>query len=210
MAPNTKDHILGTTLTLLEREGGTAITLDRIAAEAGLSKGGLLYHFATKEQLVEALVDRAVGSLHLPPNERARDLFAALLAGYTIEPSRLQPLREAFRDLRTRLMATTGDPAGATSAWLAAEGLALFEYLGLVNLAAREKEKLALKISAFSKETHMTEPIAIVQPAFAVPLIVSADQHEQNLKTNAAREKSRSRSVGAATPGGVLARRSDG
>ena len=66
----TKDHILGTTLALLEREGGTAITLDRIAAEAGLSKGGLLYHFARKEQLVQALVERAVDSLHLPPSER--------------------------------------------------------------------------------------------------------------------------------------------
>ncbi len=189
MAPNTKDHILGTTLTLLEREGGTAITLDRIAAEAGLSKGGLLYHFASKEQLVEALVDRAVGSLHLPPNERARDLFAALLAGYTIEPARLQPLREAFRDLRARLMATAADPVGATSAWLAAEGLALFEYLGLVNLAAREKEKLALKISAFSRDTHMMEPIAIVQPALAVPILTGADQHEQELKTKNARSR---------------------
>ena len=189
MAPTTKDHILGTTLTLLEREGGTAITLDRIAAEAGLSKGGLLYHFASKEQLVEALVERAVESLHLPPNERARDLFAALLAGYTIEPARLHPLREAFRDLRTRIVAETGDPAGATSAWLAAEGLALFEYLGLVNLAGREKEKLARKISALSKEITMTEPIAIVQPALAAPLLTSADQQAQELKTKTARDR---------------------
>ncbi len=190
MAPNTKDHILGTTLTLLEREGGTAITLDRIAAEAGLSKGGLLYHFASKEQLVEALVERAVDSLHLPPGERARDLFAALLAGYTIEPARLQPLREAFRDLRTRVVAAAGDPAVATSAWLAAEGLALFEYLGLVNLAGREKEKLARKIAALSKEIQMTEPIAFVQPALAAPIMgaMADDQHEQQLKTQNARD----------------------
>jgi squalene-hopene/tetraprenyl-beta-curcumene cyclase len=190
VAQNTKDHILGTTLTLLEREGGTAITLDRIAAEAGLSKGGLLYHFASKEQLVEALVERAVESLHLPPSERARDLFAALLAGYTIEPARLQPLREAFRDLRTRVVSAAGDPAVATSAWLAAEGLALFEYLGLVNLAGREKEKLARKIEALSKEIQVTEQIAFVQPALTSPILAAVDQqHEQQQKTKNARER---------------------
>ena len=190
MPSNTKDHILGTTLSLLEREGGTAITLDRIAAEAGLSKGGLLYHFASKEQLVEALVERAVASLHLPPSERARDLFAALLAGYTIEPARLQPLREAYRDVRTNIVAAAADPAAATSAWLAAEGLALFEYLGLVNLSGREKENLARKIAALSKEIQMTEPVAFVQPALPAPLMadMAADQQEQQLNIRNARD----------------------
>ena len=79
---------------------------------------------------MEALVERAVESLHLPPSERARDLFAALLAGYTIEPARLQPLREAFRDLRTKVVSAASDQAVATSAWLAAEGLQLVTRLG--------------------------------------------------------------------------------
>ena len=188
----TKDHILETTLSLLEREGGTAITLDRIAAEAGLSKGGLLYHYASKEQLVHALVERAVDSLQLPPSERARDLFAALLAAYTIEPEQLQPLREAYRDLRTTAVAGAADPAVATSAWLASEGLALFEYLGLVNLTPREKEKLSRKIAALSKEMQMTtEQIAFVQPALPAASAnapTAGQQHEQQLKTRNARE----------------------
>ncbi len=189
MPPSTKDHILGTTLTLLEREGGTAITLDRIAAEAGLSKGGLLYHFASKEQLVDALVQRAVDSLPLPPAERARDLFAALLAAYTIEPAQLQPLRDAFRDLRAGIATSSSDPAVATAAWLAAECLALFEYLGLVNLTGSEREKLARRIAALSQEIQMPEPIAIVQPALPSPIITfGADQHEQELRTNSARD----------------------
>ncbi len=187
--PTTKDHILGTTLTLLEREGGTAITLDRIAAEAGLSKGGLLYHFASKEQLVDALVQRAVASLHLPPEERARDLFAALLAGYTIEPSQLQPLRDAYRELRSKLSSSSLDPTLATCAWLAGECLALFEYLGLVNLTGREKEKLSRKIAALSQEKDMPEPIAIIQPALPAPIMrVSADHQQQQLRTKNARD----------------------
>jgi squalene-hopene/tetraprenyl-beta-curcumene cyclase len=187
--PTTKEHILATTLTLLEREGGTAITLDRIAAEASLSKGGLLYHFASKEQLVEALVQRAVASLHLPPAERARDLFAALLAGYTIEPSQLQPLRDAYRDLRAGVASSSSDPALATAAWLAAECLALFEYLGLVNLAGREREKLSHKISALSQEIHMPEPIPFVHPVPPPPVLhLTASQHELHRRTKNARD----------------------
>ncbi len=165
MPISTKDLILGTTLTLLEQEGGAAITLDRIASEAGLSKGGLLYHFASKEQLVEALVQRAVDSLPLPPAERARDLFAALLAAYTIEPAQLQPLRDAYRDLRAGLSSSTRDPAAATTGWLAAECLALFEYLGLINLSGLEKEKLSSEIAALSQEKPMTNTLDFVPSA---------------------------------------------
>jgi AcrR family transcriptional regulator len=32
------------------------VTLEAVAAEAGVSKGGLLYHFPTKDALLEALV----------------------------------------------------------------------------------------------------------------------------------------------------------
>jgi squalene-hopene/tetraprenyl-beta-curcumene cyclase len=168
----TKDLILGATLTLLEQEGAAAITLDRIASEAGVSKGGLLYHFASKGQLVEALVQRAVDSLPLPPADRARDLCAALLAAYTIEPAQLQPLRDAYRDLRAGLASTEHNPALVTTAWLAAECLALFEYLGLVNLTGLEKEKLSRQITALCKQTPMAEIITVVPapPPPALPL----------------------------------------
>lgn len=36
------------------------MTLDAVAAHADVSKGGLLYHFASKEALIQAMVDRIV------------------------------------------------------------------------------------------------------------------------------------------------------
>lgn len=44
--------------TLLIDHGPSAATLDAVAAAAGVSKGGLLYHFASKEALVTGLLER--------------------------------------------------------------------------------------------------------------------------------------------------------
>ena len=42
---------------ILRREGLSNLTLQSVAAEAGISKGGLLYHFETKQVLIEALFE---------------------------------------------------------------------------------------------------------------------------------------------------------
>jgi len=60
---DTRAVILDTTQRLIAAEGLQALTLDRVARDAGLSKGGLLYHFSSKEQLIEALVNRVISRL---------------------------------------------------------------------------------------------------------------------------------------------------
>ncbi len=42
---------------ILKREGLSNLTLQAVAYEAGISKGGLLYHFETKQDLIEALFE---------------------------------------------------------------------------------------------------------------------------------------------------------
>ena len=44
---------------VVARQGVANLTFDAVAAEAGMSKGGLLHHFRSKDRLVEALVARA-------------------------------------------------------------------------------------------------------------------------------------------------------
>ena len=39
---------------------GLQLTLEAVAKEAGLSKGGLLYHFSNKEALIEGMIVRGV------------------------------------------------------------------------------------------------------------------------------------------------------
>jgi AcrR family transcriptional regulator len=56
--PSARDRVLDAYETLLIEHGGAAVTLDAVVASAGVSKGGLLYHFASKEALAAGLLDR--------------------------------------------------------------------------------------------------------------------------------------------------------
>ncbi len=55
---STRDRLLDAFEQLLVNEGSRAATLDAVAAAAGVSKGGLLYHFGSKEALVDGMVER--------------------------------------------------------------------------------------------------------------------------------------------------------
>ncbi len=54
----TRERILDALVALAAEDGPGAATLDAVAAAAGVSKGGLLYHFGSKESLYGGLVER--------------------------------------------------------------------------------------------------------------------------------------------------------
>ncbi|TNC17449.1 helix-turn-helix transcriptional regulator [Georgenia sp. 311] len=53
-----RDKVLDAFEELLVSEGARAATLDAVAARASVSKGGLLYHFPSKDALVDGLLER--------------------------------------------------------------------------------------------------------------------------------------------------------
>lgn len=63
MATDTRERILVAMRALLARGGTTAATLENVAAEAGISKGGLLYHFPSKQDLYRGLLTRTRDSV---------------------------------------------------------------------------------------------------------------------------------------------------
>lgn len=68
-ADETRARLLDAAERVLLARGQSNFTLDAVAAEAGVSKGGLLYHFASKEALLVGLV------------RRVADRSAAIIAG---------------------------------------------------------------------------------------------------------------------------------
>src|ERR1700676_5423954 len=55
-----RDRILDAAERVILESGGRNFTLDAVAKHAGISKGGLVYSFATKDGLVRAALEREV------------------------------------------------------------------------------------------------------------------------------------------------------
>jgi len=53
-----RDRILEAADQLVAAQGASNLTLDAVAQAAGLSKGGLLYHFPSKDALLMGMLDR--------------------------------------------------------------------------------------------------------------------------------------------------------
>ncbi|MBS0475479.1 MAG: TetR/AcrR family transcriptional regulator [Proteobacteria bacterium] len=58
----TREEILRAALHLLVEQGYRAMSMRRVAAECGMKLGNLTYHFPTREDLVNALLDAVIAS----------------------------------------------------------------------------------------------------------------------------------------------------
>src|SRR3954449_7269633 len=111
--PSRRAELLDGATQGIPRDGATALTLDAVAAEAGVSKGGVLYHFATKRALIDGLISRWLDDFAAQLEDegfaaaygRACDLATAdaesevgLLAGMLEEPEVLAVARERYAE----------------------------------------------------------------------------------------------------------------
>ena len=118
-SPKARDAVLDAAERLVKSQGAGCLTYERLAEEAGVTRGGITYHFPTKQSLLQALIERDIAqwksvSEELAPKratdadaaatiahvrsccEHDRDhqrLIAGLVAAATHEPSLLDPVR---------------------------------------------------------------------------------------------------------------------
>ncbi|NHI16071.1 TetR family transcriptional regulator [Microbacterium excoecariae] len=59
--PSAKQEVAAAALRVAARVGLTALTYEAVAAESGKSKGGVLYHFPTRDDLARAVIERLIG-----------------------------------------------------------------------------------------------------------------------------------------------------
>ena len=83
-----RERILEAAERVVAEVGAARLTLDLVAQAAGVSKGGLLYHFPSKESLLGALAQRYVQSMEqcieaakggISEQDRSRDLKACIV-----------------------------------------------------------------------------------------------------------------------------------
>ncbi len=60
-AAETRDRICEAALRVANRDGLLAMTLDKVAKEAEVSKGGVMYHFRSKDELIRGVLEYFCG-----------------------------------------------------------------------------------------------------------------------------------------------------
>ncbi|WP_026555825.1 TetR family transcriptional regulator [Arthrobacter sp. 35W] len=130
---------------LLISDGERAATLDAVAAAAGVSKGGLLYHFKSREALTAGLVAKMreqaetdFAQMRIAPEGGAHyyvktsvvgdsTFDRTLIAAMRLAQGEDHTVRAAFEELHTTwlelLLADVGDPAIARAIMLIGDGL---------------------------------------------------------------------------------------
>ena len=112
-------------------------TLEAIAERAGLSEGGLLYNFKTKDALLQAMIQRMIDEVEAEkellrktepagPNLRhgkMREIATGMLAASAENPNLLEPVRKVLGNVYQDLQRKSDEPEAAVLAWLVFEGL---------------------------------------------------------------------------------------
>jgi len=191
MANPKANHALSVILDAAEQvvaqRGIGSLTLDSVAAQAGISKGGLLHHFPSKDALVEAMVTRqaecwrtvyrqAYEQTAPGPGRMSRAILthclsdakcwteelrsgtSAVFAALAQNPSLIQPMRAVYEELHAQI-ADDGLPPGVGEAVIAAiDGLWLDWVLGLVPLDQARVVRVRLVLEALVAQTVSPKP----------------------------------------------------
>lgn len=169
-----RDLLLDAAEAVVARDGAAKLTLESVAAEAGVSKASVVYDHKTKQALIEALVRRALerdnafnqaaaeqlgavdaqvvrgriaAAAHpLPPQQRAVAL--TLCAALAQDAGLRQSMQANQAAVIQALQRDAAQPRSALLAYLALEGLKLLESLDFHTFPKRERDRLLREIEA--------------------------------------------------------------
>lgn len=152
ISTSTRTVILDAAAQVIFDKGATALTLESVAQQAGLSKGGLLYHFPNKNSLITGMIEWLIAEFDAAleqeannhdgdwltayilasskPNPRREKVSSALFAAIANNPDLLKPLQTRFADWQKKAESSSVSPEVGTAIRLAVDGLWFSELLG--------------------------------------------------------------------------------
>lgn len=159
-----RENLLDAVEAIVGEQGVNALTLDSVAARVGITKGGLIYHFKTKEALLQALIERMVMQIEARYRDGAekngqtfealliamiddvfdmsraeKALMSNLLAAVSSYPKQLGPVQQMYERFTVDL---TGSPENAGLALMvscALDGILFLELLNIKRFSADER-----------------------------------------------------------------------
>src|SRR5262245_2142854 len=149
---DTRGQILDAAEAVVVRDGVRNLTLDAVAVQSGVSKGGILYHYRTKEDLAAAMVERSIAWFDDAVADAAKDdlapkgrftrsyvraslamtpltgagfdsLCSSIMTALLSFPDRLKPVVAQGRRTQREIEGDGLDPVLATIIRLAVDGL---------------------------------------------------------------------------------------
>jgi AcrR family transcriptional regulator len=180
-------HILRTASQIVQRDGVAHLTIDAVAREANLSKGGVLYHFPSKEALVSGMImehlrnfstdlEKALTDENPGPGQWLRSYLRAsdasvhqdpdpvvcLIAAIATNPELLGPLRERFALWQKQSEEDGLPPALATIIRLAVDGLWFADLFGLAAPERPMREEVLRTLRAMASPLSAPDNVDIV------------------------------------------------
>ncbi|MCG7338101.1 TetR/AcrR family transcriptional regulator [Staphylococcus sp. ACRSN] len=171
-------QLLEAAAAIVNEYGSEYLTLDAVAKRAGVSKGGLLYHFKTKAGLIQGLVEHAdklyrdnvderVVSDTQPQGKWVRAFIEAtrehrsenaaitssMLAAEGNNRHLLTPLQDTYKSWQSYIENDGLDKVDATIMRLAVDGLWLSEIFGLDAIDESMREQILERLTYYSKVT---------------------------------------------------------
>ena len=176
----TVDRIIDAAEAIVEEQGVATLTLEQAAKRAGISKGGILYHFPNKEALVAAMIarftdrfDRAVEQLTLEDSAAqgrtirsyVRATFGhapgtgpkfdracgSITAALANNPGNLAVVREQSARWQRAVEADGIDPVFASIIRLAVDGLWLGENFNLMRMNPKMRAQIEARLLAWTR-----------------------------------------------------------
>jgi AcrR family transcriptional regulator len=161
-ALRTRETILQAAAQIIVRLGVTAFTIDAVAGEAGITKGGVLHHFPSKEALIDGSIDQVIESfrqrlemeLATEPEGAAgrwlrayirtvfsmeygdKNLIPALAAAVAADHQIVERIRHSFESSHRSAMEDGLDPVEATIIRFAVDGIVFARALSIDVLDA--------------------------------------------------------------------------
>ncbi|MET0534590.1 MAG: TetR/AcrR family transcriptional regulator [Steroidobacter sp.] len=176
-----RERILEAAERVVGDVGAARMTLEGVAQAAGVSKGGLLYHFPSKEALLGALAKRYVEGMVdcveqaksglgegggrdlkacivgvLDPQSRAkvRGMGAALFAAAANDLTLLEVIRERIAHFMSQLEDSNVDFARAAIVTLAIDGLIMRESLRISSFTDEQRERVVQQLLQIADEAY--------------------------------------------------------
>ncbi|MBA1155595.1 TetR/AcrR family transcriptional regulator [Microvirga mediterraneensis] len=170
---SSREKILDAAAELVAEIGAGRLTLDAVAEKAGLSKGGLLYNFPTKEALLQGMIQRMIDqvtsekdalreTVEPGPNLEARvvtktllniccggkmqEFATGMMAATAENPGLLDPVRQVIGNTLKQLKASSDDLDAALVGWLATEGLSNLEMHNLSPFTDEDRDRIVKAI----------------------------------------------------------------